>query len=84
MNIHQNTIKIIGDMTPHHYLIKPTKATYHNFCHNENLPSGTEGLVGLGLKFCLETARPNQNITLSNKRITRAIRIHDFFLKIPQ
>ena len=82
LSIHQNIINVVGDMTPHHYLIRPTKATYHNFCQNENLPSGTEGLIGLGLKFCLESPRPNQDIILSNKQITRAIRIHFFLKKI--
>ena len=65
------------------YLRTPTKTTYHNLCPRETLPPGTESLIGLGLKFCIENPTPNQEISESNKKITRSIRLRTFFKKRP-
>ena len=51
---------------------------FHNLCTTTQPPPGTAALLGLGLKFCIESPRPFQDIGASTLRLRRDLRIHFF------
>jgi hypothetical protein len=52
---------------------------FHNLCLNAEPPPGTELLLGLGLKYCIESPRPYQRLASSIRRIQRSVRLHFAF-----
>jgi hypothetical protein len=52
---------------------------FHNLCLTANTPSGTEFLLGLGLKYCIESPRPYQCLASLIRRIQRPVRLHYVF-----
>jgi hypothetical protein len=52
----------MGEMTPFHYFSRPNNMSYHNICTDAKTPPGIASLLGMGLKFCIESARLNQQI----------------------
>ena len=70
--------QILGNLSPHHYYTRPGNMTYHNLCTTIQPPPGTATLLGLGLKFCIESPRPFQNLEASVLRLRRDLRIHFF------
>jgi hypothetical protein len=51
--------------------------TFHNLCApNVTLPPATANLLGNGLKYCIETPRPHQQLDRSIQRFQRSIRLH--------
>jgi hypothetical protein len=52
---------------------------FHNLCLNAQTPPGTEFLLGLGLKYCIEAPRPYQRLASSIRRIQRSVRLHFAF-----
>jgi hypothetical protein len=66
-------------MTPYHYYSRPNNMAYHNLCSNASPPPGIASLLGLGLKFCIESPRPNQRIGNSIRRFQRTVRLHFHF-----
>lgn len=67
---------LLGSMSPHHYYTRPGNMAFHNLCTTTQPPPGTAALLGLGLKFCIESPRPFQNIDPAMFRLRRDIRIH--------
>ena len=53
--------------------------SYHNLCQDAKTPSGIASLLGMGLQFCIESARPNQRIEEGILRFQRSVRLHFFF-----
>lgn len=51
---------------------------FHNLCTTTQPPPGTASLLGLGLKFCIESPRPHQNLEESILRLRRDLRITYF------
>jgi hypothetical protein len=52
---------------------------FHNLCTTVQTPPGTEFLLGLGLKYCIESPRPYQRLEKSIRRIQRSVRLHFAF-----
>jgi hypothetical protein len=52
---------------------------FHNLCLNAKTPPGTEFLLGLGLKYCIESPRPYQRLASSIRRIHCLVRLHYAF-----
>jgi hypothetical protein len=52
---------------------------YHNMCSGTLPPPGITSLLGLGLKFCIESPRPSQSIDDSIQRFHGSIRLHFHF-----
>ncbi len=63
-------------MTPHEYYTRPGNMAYHNLCTTATPPPGTAALLGLGLKFCIESPRPFQDLDSSMQRFRRDMRMH--------
>jgi hypothetical protein len=66
-------------MKPYHYYMRPNNMAYHNLCSDTTPPPGIASLLGLGLKFCIESPRPNQGLDLSILRFRRSVRLHFHF-----
>ena len=67
-------------MFTHTYFNRLTTNSYHNLCTKLTPPDGIGLLLGLGLKFCIQSRRPN-NISIDNtiNRFTRDIRLKYLF-----
>jgi hypothetical protein len=53
---------------------------FHSLCLTAKTPrAGTEFLLGLGLKYCIESPRPYQRLASSIRRIQRSVRLHYVF-----
>jgi hypothetical protein len=63
-------------MTPFHYFTQPSNSSFHNLCQEAQPPPGIASLLGLGLQFCIESARPDQEIEKGIRRFQRSIRLH--------
>jgi hypothetical protein len=66
-------------MKPYHYFTRPNNMSYHNLCSPSAAPPGLASLLGMGLKFCIESPRPNQRIGTSLRRFQRSVRLHFHF-----
>ena len=66
-------------MKPYHYFTRPNNMSYHNLCNSAAAPPGLASLLGMGLKFCIESPRPNQSIDASIIRLQRSVRLHFWF-----
>jgi hypothetical protein len=53
--------------------------SYHNLCRDAKTPPGIASLLGMGLQFCVESARPNQRIDEGICRFQRSVRLHFYF-----
>ena len=76
----QNVKQILGDMTPKQYHNKLTKTAYHNLCKNQQPIQGIGQLLGLGLKFCIQTKKPSETKLLQGiERFKRDVRLKHYF-----
>jgi hypothetical protein len=66
-------------MKPYHYFTRPNNMAYHNLCSGTTPPPGIASLLGLGLKYCIESPRPSQGIDESIIRFQRSVRLHFHF-----
>jgi hypothetical protein len=66
-------------MSPHEYYTRPGNMAFHNLCTTATPPPGTAALLGLGLKYCIETPRPFQELDTSMRRFRRDMRLHCCF-----
>jgi hypothetical protein len=55
--------------------------SYHNICKDAKTPPDIASLLGMGLQFCIESARPNQRIEEGIQRFQRSVRLHFHFLE---
>jgi hypothetical protein len=67
------------NLHPSQYFSSPSNMAFHNLCLNAQTPPGTEFLLGLGLKYCIEAPRPYQRLASSILRIQRSVRLHFAF-----
>ena len=67
-------------MFTHTYFNRLKTNSYHNLCTKLTPPDGIGLLLGLGLKFCIQSRRPN-SISIDNtiNRFTRDIRLKYIF-----
>jgi hypothetical protein len=63
----ENSNNIMGEMKPYQYFMRPNNMAYHNLCLNASPPPGITSLLGLGIKFCIESPRLNQGIATRRK-----------------
>jgi hypothetical protein len=80
----QNQNRILGAMPPGEYFAKPTHMAFHNLCHNLQPPPGSEYLLGMSLKFCLETPRPWQTLGEGLSPFHHLVHLHFFFKSLSQ
>ena len=72
----ENVKTIIGNMKKNTYFHRLNTNSYHNLCTNLKPPDGIGILLGLGLKFCIQTQRPiSASIDKSIDRFTRDVRL---------
>jgi hypothetical protein len=74
-----NRNRILGEMNTYKYFSKPTKISFHDLCQYSKPPQGIQNLLGLGLKYCLETPRPWQDLRKSMYQFQHSVRLHFFF-----
>jgi hypothetical protein len=75
----ENRTNVLGPMTPCHCYTRPNNMAYHNLCSDAQPPDGIASLLGMGLKFCIESPRPKQRIDGSIKHFQRTVRPHFHF-----
>jgi hypothetical protein len=66
-------------MKPFHYFSRPNNMTYHNLCMDAKIPPGIALLLGMGLKFCIESAQPKQWINKGTCRFQHSVKLHFHF-----
>ena len=72
----QQNIDIAHQSIPPHLLwTMPKNLSYHNLCNSENPPPLTAMLLGLGLKFCVQTSQPPRQLTIAIQRLKRDVRL---------
>ena len=52
---------------------------YHNLCTHQVPPPGIRNILGLSLPFCLQSHRPNQDISKTMSRLRHSVRLKDYF-----
>ena len=72
---------VIRQMTVHQFLqlFQRSSTAYHNLCTQLTPPLGTERLLWLGLKFCIQRPIPKPNIEAYIERLTYDIRTKYMF-----
>ena len=78
-SVGENTRILLEKMTPHEYYTRPGNMAFHNLCTTAKPPPGTAALLGLGLKYCIESPRPYQDLDSSLHRFRRDMRLHCCF-----
>ena len=72
----ENSKKVLGDTRPQKYFNKTNKLAYHNLCTTLAPPSGLGPLLGLGMKFCIKSMKPNlKSLPLAFERLRRDMRL---------
>jgi len=66
--------------TEHTLHLQPKNLSVHNLCNDYSLPLGTQQLLGLGLKYCVSTAKPNPNLKQCLKKLAYRIRTKHWLL----
>jgi hypothetical protein len=66
--------------TEHTLHLQPKSLLVHNLCNNYPPPSGTQQLLGLGLKYCVSTAKPNPNLKQCLLKLAYRIRTKHWLL----
>jgi hypothetical protein len=75
-----NKIEALTTMDTSLMLSKKQKnLAFHNL-ENINLPAGTNELLGLGLKFCVQRPTPKPEFKDTYSRLTRSVRIRQHTL----
>ena len=82
--VYQKTNKIVKEILLYTFLTKPTNITFHNLCHDINLPNGINTIISLDLKFCLIKPKSLFNISDSNKKSIKSIKIKDWIKTYPK
>lgn len=72
-----NSARVIQSEQADSLLCNITNKAFHNHCRDSTiLPPGTKSLLGLNLKFCIETPRPYQDIDDSLMQFKRSIDLY--------
>ena len=79
LSVHLNARRVLGQMHPLDYLSPISNLAFHDLTQNNELPSNTKCLLGLGLKFI---PVPKVNITQNDLDHTLDRLERDFGLKI--
>ena len=74
-------VNVIRTMPLHQFfaLFKRNQVAYHNLCESTKPPTGTERLLWLGLKFCIQKPLPKPALDSHFERLIRSVRIHHLF-----
>ena len=80
-----NAIKSISNNNSNYntnqlYRLQPKNLSVHNLCPNTSLPLGVHNLLGLGLKYCISTARASPNTNECLKKLAYKIRTTQYLL----
>ncbi len=76
-----NTSCALRSLPTHVFLQSPTNLQCHNLCQTLTPPPGYNYLLGLGLNFCIEQARPKPNIERTFERLKQTIRLKQWLTK---
>jgi hypothetical protein len=78
----QNKINALKMINPDMLDLKqPSNLAFHNLSDSE-LPTGTQRLLGLSLKFCLQQGRPTPAIEETIRKMQRSIRIQHWISEL--
>jgi hypothetical protein len=66
--------------TEHTLHLQPKNLSVHNLCNDYPPPLGTQQLLGLGLKYCVSTAKPNPNLKQCLLKLAYQIRTKHWLL----
>ena len=61
------------------YASRVKNMKYHNLCTHLDPPAGVGDILGLSLPFCLQSSRPNQDVSKTMSRLRRSVRLKAFF-----
>ena len=76
ISLWDNVKVTFGNMSKTTYFNRRNNMTFHNLCVSSSPPPTSNTLLGLGLKFCLQTRRPlTSKINEGIIRMTRDIRL---------
>jgi hypothetical protein len=67
--------------TNHLHKQQPQKLSVHNLCPATSLPFGIQNLLGLGLKYCVSTARASPDINECLKKLAYKIQTTQYLLE---
>ena len=72
----ENAMNIFKNMPWDEYKNRPRKMAYHNLCIRTSPPPAAGQLLGLGLKFCIQSRDPSEtDLELGIKRFERDVRL---------
>jgi hypothetical protein len=77
--IWENQNRLLGSLHLSQYFSRPSNMAFHNLCTTAQKPPGTEFLLGLGLKYCIESPIPFQRVEKLIRQIQRSVRLHFAF-----
>jgi hypothetical protein len=77
----KNVPLAITQMPPRLFLERPERGGFHNLCTTLVPPEGTNNLLRLGLKYCIEQGRPNQKIVACIERMKRSVRLKNYLME---
>jgi len=61
--------------------LQPKNLSVHNLCHAIHPPPGINNLLGLGLKYCIATPKPNPDIKQCLRKMAYKIRTKHYLLE---
>ena len=84
LSLRYNLIQAIYHGT-HSYLYAsmPNNMAFHNLCQTHRPPEGVKNLLGLGLKYCIETIKPNPTVQANVQQLRNSIRLKAMVDNIP-
>lgn len=66
------------------YFLCATNQVYHNYLPADiQVPHGVERFLGLGLKYCIQAARPHPKLSRSFARFKNDVRCTAYFVENP-
>ena len=79
----RNMENAISHMTPADYFNRPNQMAYHDLCRTKKPPDGIGSTLGLGLKFCVQSDQPPNNLKTSYTRFANDVRTKLIFAGCP-
>ena len=68
--------ELLSHTTCEDYFNSPTNMTFHNLCSTYNPPENIQQLLGLGMKYCIQSRRPQKGtIEAGVSRFARDVRL---------
>ena len=79
----KNVEVVFENMPTLEYFSRPSRMAFHDLCTSKVAPQGIGTTLGLGLKFCVQTDRPPDNLSKSFSRFADDVRRKFMFAGTP-